>query len=164
MKGFSYNFRKREGLTGPHSGLTRDSHNIRGTHRPKSYLGPKNVLGIIFSTLALQQFAECSKTFHKKVPVGHLGLRNFPQGVNQFLPPFTAAKRTHALVPRGLVFQRMEPRSTTYWHTNGSALFSLVHLLGGFKCKKNRGPLWGLFRPLWRQFSRFKALYTLDRK
>ena len=34
IKGFSFNFLKREG---PHSGFTRDSHKIRGTHRASQW-------------------------------------------------------------------------------------------------------------------------------
>ena len=102
----------------------------------KVSFGQKNVFGIIFSTHAPEQFAKYGKIFPKMGPMGHLGLRNFPVGKTSFYPPFVAAKRALALLPRGLVFPKMEPRGTTSWHMNGSVRFSLVHLLGAFKCQK----------------------------
>ena len=54
------------------------------------------------------------------------------------------------------MFQMMEPRGTASWHMNGSAGFSLVHLLGAFECQ--RGAFLGVLSLILGPNFMFKAL------
>ena len=65
-------------------GLKVDAQGIHirfvGLTDQKITLDQKHVLGIIFPPMHLNSLLNTAKHFTKKVQIGHLGLRNFPQG------------------------------------------------------------------------------------